>query len=269
MPKNSPKIRPPIKWHGGKYYLAKRIVALLPNHHTYVEPFGGAASVLLNKPLSPVEVYNDLDGGVVNFFEVCRDWPDILKMALKLTPYAEAEFEKCKCAPWLKSTVEQARRFYVRCRQSIGGQGRGFSYTKHRSRSGMADVVSAWISSVDTNLPMVIDRFSRVQILKRSARRVIRDYDSPTTCFYCDPPYLPETRVKLDVYNREMTRRQHVALLRTLRECRSHVIISGYPSKLYDQILEGWSRTVIDMPNNAAKSKTKRRMEEVIWTNFQ
>jgi site-specific DNA-adenine methylase len=87
-------LRPPVKWHGGKYYLCSRIIGHFPPHHTYVEPFGGAASVLLNKPPSPVEVYNDLDERITRLFRVLRDHGEELHRRLTLTPYSEIEFER-------------------------------------------------------------------------------------------------------------------------------------------------------------------------------
>src|SRR5690349_9525748 len=104
----SPHVRPPVKWHGGKHRLASRITALFPPHNTYVEPFGGAASVLLNKEPSPVEVYNDLDERVSRLFWVLREQGDELRRRLILTPYSEVEFEHAGVPHY--DEVEQARR---------------------------------------------------------------------------------------------------------------------------------------------------------------
>ena len=89
-------MRPPVKWHGGKFYLCHRIISLFPPHHTYVEPFGGAASVLLNKPPSEVEVYNDLDQRITRLFRVIRDSGTELQRRLALTPYSEIEFHNAE-----------------------------------------------------------------------------------------------------------------------------------------------------------------------------
>src|SRR5438094_6371094 len=87
-------LRPPVKWHGGKFYLCHRIIQHFPLHHTYLEPFGGAASVLLNKPPCPVEVYNDLDQRITRLFRVLRDHGQELQRRLSLTPYSQIEFEE-------------------------------------------------------------------------------------------------------------------------------------------------------------------------------
>ena len=141
-------IRPPVKWHGGKYYLAKKIISLFPLHRTYGEPFGGGASVLLNKHPSEAEFYNDLDSELVNFFAVLRDRSDELIHRLSLTPYSEAEFSGADRSA--ADPVERARLFLVRHRQSFGGRGNSYSRSPpHESRRGMAKNVSAWLSAID------------------------------------------------------------------------------------------------------------------------
>src|SRR5262245_52335511 len=129
-------LRPPVKWHGGKHYLRRKIIDFFGDHHTYIEPFGGAASVLLNKDRSPVEVYNDLDERITRLFRVIRDSGDELRRRLRLTPYSEDEFRGS--GEPAGDEIEQARRDYVRWRLSFGGRAETFSFTKHRVRRGMA-----------------------------------------------------------------------------------------------------------------------------------
>jgi DNA adenine methylase len=160
-------LRPPVKWHGGKYYLCSRIIAHFPPHHTYVEPFGVAASVLLNKPPSPVEVYNDLDERITRLFRVLRDHGPELHRRLALTPYSESEFEQA--VEPAKDEIEQARRDFVRWRLSLGGRGDSFSFTLHRVRREMADVVSGYLSMIDEELPRIVKRIRSVQIVRRPA----------------------------------------------------------------------------------------------------
>jgi DNA adenine methylase len=117
-------IRPPVKWHGGKRYLCHRIIERFPEHETYVEPFGGAASVLLNKLPVPVEIYNDLDERITRLFRVIRDQGEELRSLLTLTPYSEVEFSEAQIAT--DDELEQARRDFVRWRLSLGGRGNSF-----------------------------------------------------------------------------------------------------------------------------------------------
>lgn len=274
-------IRPACKIHGGKFYLAKRIVSEMRPHSTYVETHGGMASVLLNKPPSPVEVYNDLDDEVVNFFRVLRDRPEVLIHKLTLTPYAQEEFDAARQADEyqfaLESTgtpftppdeVELARRFFVLARMSLGGRAESFSYTKHRVRRGMADVVSGYLSAIDQELPKIVERLRRVQIVSMDALDCIRRWDGPNTLFYSDPTYLPSTRTSPKVYRREMTEEQHVALANALNQIQGKAIVSGYPSELYERLYSAWRRQDFDIANHAAGGDEKRRMTEVLWMNY-
>lgn len=261
-------IRPPVKWHGGKGLLAKKIVPLFPEHKIYVEPFGGAASVLLNKEPAPIEVYNDLNSSISRLFRVLRDQGDELRERLLLTPYSEIEFEESDVPH--SDEVEQARRDFVHWRQSLGGRGTDFSYTVNRSARGMADAVSGYLSAIDEELPKIIARLRTVQILCRSAAKVIRRYDTEDTLFYCDPPYLPETRANggATKYEVDMTEEDHRALADELHRCQGKVVLSGYPSDLYDELYDGWRVIEFDVANHAAGAKSKRRETEALWMNW-
>lgn len=262
-------IRPPVKWHGGKHYLARRIIDHFPQHRIYVEPFGGGASVLLNKEPVDVEVYNDLDKSVTRLFRVLRDHGRQLRDRLFLTPYSEAEFDRCTSYPQNASDIDKAFCDFIRWRQSFGGQGRTWSYTTKRARGGMAGDVNAWWTAIDM-LPVVIDRLRRVQIMCRSAFDVIPRFDDGQCLMYCDPPYLHATRSSgcTDVYGVELTDRDHERLADILGGCQSKVVVSGYPSSVYDRLYRGWNRVDFDIANHAAGGRRKRRQTECLWMNF-
>lgn len=260
-------IRPPVKWHGGKHYLAPHIISCFPAHHTYVEPYGGAASVMLRKPPSPVEVYNDIDARLTQLFIVLRDHSAELQRRLTLTPYSEVEFDEALVSN-SSDMIEQARVFFVRCRMSLGGRGDAFSYTKHRVRRGMADVVSGYLSTIDSELPKIIERLRCVQIIRRSAADVIHTWDSPDTLFYLDPPYPAQSRASAAVYDYEMNDLQHRELATLLGTVSGKVILSGYPCPLYEELYGGWRKQMFDIPNNAAGGPAKRRMVEGLWFNW-
>jgi DNA adenine methylase len=142
------------------------------------------------------------------------------------------------------------------------------SVTKTRTRRRMNGEVSAWLSAID-GLPDVHARLRRVLVLNRPALEVIRQQDGPQTLFYCDPPYLHETRTTCNVYGPlEMSTSDHQEFLDTIRSVKGRVMVSGYPSELYDHVLTGWSRHTFDMPNQAAGGSSKRRMTEVVWCNY-
>ncbi len=273
MPSMLSRIDPPLKWHGGKFYLAPHIVRLMPPHTHYVEPFAGGLSVLLSKnPEGVSEVVNDLNGELTNFWRVLQgeDTFGRFKRVLEAVPFSEAEWKDSTKVP-TDDPVENAIRFFIRCRQSLAGRMDRFTpLSKTRVRRGMNEQASAWMTAVD-GLTYVYTRLRRVTILSRDALGVIRDQDGPGTLFYLDPPYLGETRASDDVYAHEMTVSQHDELLKLVLACKARVMMSGYQSELYDRLLKGWTRHEFAIKNQAAKvqqKQEKRMMTEVLWCNF-
>ena len=277
------EIKPPLKWHGGKHYLARRIVALMPSHLHYVEPFlGGGAVLLARDPDEPSlwlgrhegvsEVVNDLNGRLVNFWRVLQreDTFQRFRRAVAAIPLARAEWEAAHAHPYGADSVADAVAFFVHCRQSRSGfMGTFTPLTRTRTRRRMNGNVSEWLTAVD-GLPGVHARLRRVCIENMPALDLIRREDGPGTLFYCDPPYLHDTRTSKDAYGcHEMTEADHRELLAALRACEGKVMLSGYPSELYESELAGWHRHDFDLPNNAAGGQVKRRMTECLWCNFE
>lgn len=236
-------MRTPIHWYGGKGHMTAKIVPLLPPHRIYVEPFGGGASILLAKPPSPVEVYNDIDSGLVNFFRVLRDPEKFARFyrLASLTPVSREEYKFC-CATWrdCEDEVERAYRWFVVARQSISGKhGAGWGFTVTASSRGMAGSTSRWLSCLE-NLPQVAERLLRVQIEHDDFRAVLERYDSPETLFYCDPPYVLSAR-RGSVYQHEMSDEDHRDLVQRLLSLQGQVVLSGYEHPLYQPLTEaGW-----------------------------
>jgi DNA adenine methylase len=234
-----------------------------------LEPFGGAASVLLNKAPCEVEAYNDLDLKISRLFRVLQMQGSAFVDRLRFVPYSEYEFEIAAEYPADASEVEMAARDFIRWRQSFGGRGKTWSYTTKRARGGMAGDVNGWWTAID-QLPQVIERLRRVQILTQPAIDAIRRFDHEEAVIYCDPPYVPDTRAvnSRDVYGIEMNETAHCELGAMLNKCRSKVIISGYPSDLYEDLYGSWRRVEFDMPNHAAGGRTKMRKRETLWLNW-
>lgn len=275
----------PLKWHGGKSYLAARIVAMMPKHLHYVEPFAGGLSVLLAKePEGVSEVVNDLHGGVTNFWNVLGDTHrfEEFRRKCEATPFSESVWDEVDDYLRYQSQFGQpdgpteafpeycAWAFFIRCRQSLAGRMDAFApLSRNRVRRGMNEQASAWLTAVE-GLPAVHARLKRVVVLNRDALDVIRQQDGPNTLFYLDPPYLTETRAAGEVYEHEMTHQQHVRLLGVLAVVQGKFMLSGYPSRPYDDFaaVHNWHRTEFSLPNNSAGGKAKRRMTECVWTNF-
>jgi DNA adenine methylase len=244
----------------------------MPPHRHYVEPFAGGLAVLLAKnPQGVSEVINDIDRGLTNFLRVVKD-PDAFehfRREVSLTNFSEAEWNDAALRLDDPDPARRAAAYFIYNRQSHAGRMDVFTPLSDRIRRGMNEHVSAWLSAVD-GLPAFHDRLRNVVVLdSQCALQVIRQQDSPHTLFYCDPPYLHETRTAPDVYANEMSEEQHRALLAVLREVRGKVFLSGYRSRLYDEALAEWKRFEFETANHAAGGATKRVMTECVWANFK
>ena len=235
-------------WYGGKYSHLDWLLPLLPDIHHYCEPFGGSASVLLNREPSPVETYNDLDGEVVNFFRVLRDQKEELLYAIGMTPFSREEFALAIQANGNGknlSALERARRFFVRARQVRTGLAQTASIGRwanclQTSRAGMAGAVSRWLGSVE-GLEYIATRLLRVQIENDDAIKVIQRYDSPETLFYCDLPYPHESRGDSKAYAFEMSDAEHRKLRVVLSQAAGKVAVSGYDCELMNELYSDWN----------------------------
>jgi DNA adenine methylase len=255
VPQHRPsrRLRSPLVWFGGKGILARKIVSLFPPHHTYVEPFCGGASCLFAKPPSPVEVINDLDSDIVNFFRVLRD-PEKFERFHRLaalTPYSREEFVRYRCnwrARWQEcpDEVERAYRWYVVARMSFAGEfARSWGRSVGTSRLGMANAVAQWLSIVDM-LPAIAERFRSVQIEHGDWLDVLESYDTPNTLFYVDPPFVQNTRSG-GKYQHEIDNDEHRELVEALLCIQGRAVLSGYRNPIYLPLEEAdWK--CVDLP---------------------
>ena len=274
----------PLKWHGGKHYLAKKIVALMPPTTQYVEPYAGGLSVLLERP-EPygAEIVNDKSRHLTNFWRVLQHEYMFEKFMriMNNTPFSEDEF---RCANSIVNDIGwdgleegnsegmlmRACSFFINCRQSLAGRMKSFAtLTKNRVRRGMNEQASAWLTAIE-GLQEVHERLRGVVILNRDALDVIWQQDTDNTVFYLDPPYMAETRKSRSVYEHEMSRPDHDALIATLSNIKGKFLLSGYHSDLYDKAAAEccWDCHEFELPNNAAGGEEKRVMTECVWTNF-
>lgn len=253
-----------LKYYGAKNLIARRIISLMRPHRTYVEPFFGSGAVLFMKKKSQVEIANDIDGEVVNFFRVVRDQPDRLIEALDFTPYARDEFEGLPDLPPTDDPVERARRFFVRLNAAFsGGTTGGFSV----SGGGKINQAELFRSRVSQIRPYAW-RLRTVEFENTDALEVIDRHDRPDTLFYLDPPYLAETRDSENGYSHESKdQRFHTALLKRLGDVQGQVVLSGYAHPLYEEMLSGWTRH--EVYSRVVAKETRSRRTEVLWVNRQ
>lgn len=264
----SPVTRPLLRWHGGKWRIAPWITEHFPHHRCYVEAFGGAASVLLRKPRSGAEVYNDLDDDVVNLFRVLRNpaHADQLVRLLEMTPFARTEHDDCR--KHADCPVEHARRMVVRSFMGFGSDScrmdrrTGFRSSTNRD-GGRSSPARDWANYPDA-LRAIIERVQSVVIEHRDAMEVMQIHDQPWTLHYVDPPYLPATRRMRagHGYVHELSGKDHRKLLSALRGLKGMVVLSGYPHSSYDRMLRGWRSVSIQTYADGARPRT-----EMLWLN--
>lgn len=259
-------LRPPFAYYGGKTRMAPDIIKLIPdNATTYVEPFAGSLAVLLRKPPHKIEVVNDLDNRLVNFWRVLRDKPEQLQHALTYTPYARAEFEHViKVIDEPCDDVEFARRVFVILRQS---RKRSTSATpgKFRGSGGSRGPGHTFVLSVD-NLGEYADRLRPVVIENIDAIELIRRWDKPDTIMYLDPPYVGETRTERDYTVENAGVEFHYELVAAVRDTKARVILSGYDHSAYSS-LSDWNRNDSRRTTGSTSAET-RYATETLWTNF-
>jgi DNA adenine methylase len=265
------KLRPPLRYFGGKYFLCKWIIEQFPEHTTYVEPFGGAASVLLNKPLAEVEVYNDLEYSVYNLFYVLKNHlPDFLEKLEEVSYDKETwtEMKRVYLSMGFKKLprIQQALVTYCARRMSRGGTLNGFCWSKRKTK-GVPEELAGW-NSMKKHFPLITDRLEKVRLYNTNAIDMMDIYDSPTTLFYLDPPYLHETRKSKSVYLKEMDRREHILLGEKCKEVKGMVVVSGYPSELYFSTYSGWDVITKSEVARFAHSEKKAQNTEILWVNF-
>lgn len=260
---------PSLRYHGGKYRLSPWIIGHFPPHVTYGELYGGAMGVLLQKPRSPREIYNELDSNVSEIFEVLQD-PQMAKRLqelLELTPYSRFEYEKAYLPA--DDIIERARRTLVRSYFCFASSG-----ANRQRRSGLRrpsykwkwkTVINDWLGWQKA-LPHVIDRVKGVFIESRPALQVIPDYDDPDTLYYVDPPYLPDVRFDANQYRHEMTKEDHEELADALNNSKSMVAISGYHSELYDKWYKDWETDETESRINSGTGGGDKKIE-VLWMN--
>lgn len=270
MTSAAPK-RPVLRYHGGKWRLAPWVISHLPDHEIYVEPFGGAGSVLMRKPRSIAEVYNDRDDDVVNVFRVLRD-PDSaarLQKLLYLTPYSRTEF--LESYDHAEDPVERARRTIVRMTMSHGTTGwrRGMTGFRSKCWAQRRNEASIW-RDYPEQIEWFVDRLRGVVIECRPALEVIAQHDSPKTLFYVDPPYVLGTRSSVRTkkeaegewrsYRYNLTDDEHLQLIETLRAIEGAAVISGYRSSIYDELLQDYTRV-----STTARADGGHEREEYLW----
>ena len=258
--------RPALRYHGGKWILAPWIIGHFPRHRVYVEPYGGAGSVLLRKPRSYAEIYNDLDGEIVNVFRILQDdsRAERLRRLLTVTPFSRDEYRMSFAVS--EDPVEQARRTIIRSLMGFGSNAlaRGIQsgFRCNSSRSGTTPALD-WMNYPE-HISRFVARLRGVVIENRDAIEIISQHDGPHTLHYCDPPYVRSSRSSAmhgdHGYTHEMTDDDHRRLSERLHIVSGFAIVSGYRSPLYESLYGDWAHV-----ERASLADGARERTEVLW----
>ncbi|MGJ1385994.1 DNA adenine methylase [Sphingobacterium spiritivorum] len=265
------KINAPFGYFGSKNKIAIQLCSELPPHNCWVEAFCGSAAVTLRKKPAPIEIINDIDNEIVNFFEQLRNNHEALYNAIELTPYAEEELNKARIPIEGLSELERARRFLVQSMMAINGlfgeaKG-GFSYSDSYSRNEHDARVNRW-NNLPERLKLVVSRLKKVRVENKDALKLLKRYKNrPATLIYLDPPYLGD---RVNGYNRDAKDIDfHKKLLEFSNEAICMIFISGYENDLYNSMLtieNGWQRKNIETSTKDSKGNSHNRTE-VVWMN--
>lgn len=261
---NSLVKRPLLTYFGGKWKLAPWIISFFPKHEIYVEPFGGAANVLLRKENSPIEIYNDLNNNILNIFKVLQDknLAYELKRQLKFTPYSRVEYENAYKES--SDLIESVKNTIIRSMQGFGSIGTfnkdkvGFSCAKTRNKARNWNIYK-------NNIDNIIKRMENIVLENKDALDIIKFYDGNDTLFYCDPPYTLDSIMMNanDIYNGyTLSDEKQENLCNVLNNLTGMCILSGYDNDIYNDILKGWKKEYINV-----KTQNNYRKEEILWLN--
>ena len=257
----------PFGYFGGKFFMLDKLIPLFPSHKTYVEVFGGSGAILINKKPSEIEVYNDIDGELYNFFKVIADEKMFKRFQKKISllPYSRQLYYEYRDMRIDKlDNTERAVMFYYLIKST------------HHSTCEY----TGWKFSVEANMPkriknidklsMIHKRLSEVYIDNLDFRKLIANWDRPDTFFYLDPPYVASSR-KSGGYMFEMTDEDHNELIDILLSVKGKWLLSGYDNEIYNDRLSGFYRQDFNCFANSLRYRNKDNCPErteTIWANY-
>lgn len=259
----------PIKWVGGKSRLRKPILAMLPAHTCYVEPFAGAAWVLFAKPPSDVEVLNDIDQELVTFFRVVKEKPEQLIGSFEWELVSRAEFERlADLDPTQLTDVQRAHRFYYLIMAGWGGE---LDYPRFQTSitdGGHGNRLIGALKTLRERLQPIHDRLRTVIIENLDWPDCIDRYDRPATLMYVDPPY-PGNGCNYAHNMRDWEDHRHLAERLKIAKCRW--VLSSYDIPGMHELYAGYYVTAVQSSSGmkAKKNGTERVVnKEVLISNF-
>lgn len=273
------QVRSPLPWIGGKHYSAQCIISQFPaaqDYDIYVDPFGGGANILLNKPVGRhLEVYNDINSDLVNCWMHLRDHPEEMGHQLRTLPYARSLYQDYHTSLYDGTEMENLERAV-----------RWFYVLRSSFRAEVNEVASGWNGSIKDRLTLsaktyrnsldfatIAQRFAHVNIDCRDFEDVVKQYGNVSglrTLVYADPPYIGrEHYYKQGKESEYLQFHQRVA--HVLNETQAMVALSYYDHPLLDELYpsEKWRCTTWKTIKHSQRTRTTRdEATEVLLMNY-
>mgnify|MGYP001602125970 CR=1 FL=1 len=254
----------PLRYYGGKAFLAPTLLALLPMHTTYCEVFGGTGNLLFVKTPSKLEIFNDIDNNITNFFTVIKN-QELFEQFIDNLNFVVYGREQLKLAlvDCTDNNIEKAVNWFIITQQSFNGlKNAGWS-------TGLFNNRGLEFYNKIKYTHHIHQRLRNVMVENKDFRSLIPSYDSPETLFYLDPPYTGPLRISKNRYQYEMTEEDHQALVQLLLKVQGMSILSGYKNTIYTELEDvGWKRIDIEVPIRASNTKYTKQIRqgvESIW----
>jgi DNA adenine methylase len=248
-------MRPLLTYYGGKQKMVKNLLPLIPRHNTYVEPFCGGASLFFAKEPAKIEILNDIDSELTNFYMVVQKHPKLFEKRLNEYPYSEEIYSHFKKNKTHKNPITRAVGFYIRIMMSFAHKkDGGFGYSPENNQSLL------FINKIK-NISKAIERLKIAQIMNRDANEIIKLFDREKTLFYCDPPY-PDTS---QGHYKGYTQGDFKKLIETLSECKGSIILSCYDN---DAVPKEWEKYEFKACNSSSNTRSgghRQERIEVVW----
>lgn len=258
-----------VKIHGGKHYIKQWVIDNFPINYesmTYVEPFVGSGSIVLNKKPSITEFINDKNEALINIYWCLRHHPTKFVNQLSTIEYTEQTFKEALSEFDFEDEIDEAVNEYILYRMSRGGMKKTFAWS-NRLRGGIPGDINAWENSI-SNLLNIANRLKDVNINNLDFKNIISIYDNENIFMYLDPPYMSNTRVSKEVYDYEFTTKDHNDLLELILQSKAKILISGYDSFLYNTYLKDWNKHQKIVISNSGQTKVKGYKVEILWSNY-
>lgn len=252
-----------LKYPGSKWNLVPHILKMIPNHHTYLEPFFGSGAILFSKNESRIEMVNDLDHNVVNLFNCIKSDPERLARIVLSTPYSREQYDN-SYIQIPEEPYEKAANFLVKCWQGYGFRTNGSKVGWKNDIQGRESMYALWDwYRLPDRILMVAERLRKVQIENRPALEVMKRFDFSNVFMYLDPPYVLCTRTGKQ-YAHEMQDDDHEELLKFTLQSRAKIMISGYESDMYNDYLSNWNKA-----NYKSCAEMGGKRIETVWFNYE